>query len=54
MATSTQIEHPTVGDRKARGKSLRGQAAPSSHTGWEPAADLLDPVSLLEEQDSSR
>jgi uncharacterized protein (DUF2252 family) len=54
MTTSMKIEHPTVEDRKARGKSLRGQAAPSSHTGWEPAADRPDPVSLLEEQDSSR
>jgi uncharacterized protein (DUF2252 family) len=54
MAAAIQIEHPTVEDRKARGKSLREQAAPSSHTGWEPAADRPDPVSLLEEQDSSR
>lgn len=54
MVASTQIEHPTVRDRKARGKSLREQAAPSSHTGWEPATDRSDPVSLLEEQDSSR
>jgi uncharacterized protein (DUF2252 family) len=51
---STRIEHPTVGDRRARGKSLRGQAAPAGHNGWELAADRPDPVSLLEEQDSSR
>jgi uncharacterized protein (DUF2252 family) len=49
-----QIEHPTVEDRKARGKSSRGEVALSSHTGWEPAADRPDPVSLLQEQDSSR
>jgi len=54
MAAATKIEHPTVEDRKARGKSLRDQAAPSSHAGWEPAADRPDPVSLLEEQDASR
>ena len=54
VAAPAQIENPTVEDRKARGKSLRGEAAPSSHTGWEPAADRPDPVALLEEQDSSR
>jgi uncharacterized protein (DUF2252 family) len=54
MAAPTRIEHPTVEDRKARGKSSRTRAALSSHTGWEPAADRPDPVSLLEEQDTSR
>jgi uncharacterized protein (DUF2252 family) len=54
MATSTKIEHPSVEERKARGKGSREQAAPSSHTGWKPAADRPDPVSLLEEQDSTR
>ncbi len=54
MAASTKIEHPSVEDREARGKSLRAQAAPSSHTGWKPAADRPDPVSLLEAQDASR
>jgi len=54
VAASTKIEHPSVEDRKARGKSLRAQAAPSSHIGWKPAADRPDPVSLIEEQDASR
>ena len=54
MMASTEIEHPTVEERKARGKSLRSQAALSSHRGWEPAADRPDPVALLEEQDASR
>jgi uncharacterized protein (DUF2252 family) len=54
MAASTQIEYPTVEDRKARGKSSRGEAALSSHTGWKPADDRPDPVSLLEEQNTSR
>jgi uncharacterized protein (DUF2252 family) len=54
MAASTQLEYPTVEDRKARGKSSREKTALSSHTGWEPAADRPDPVSLLEEQDRSR
>jgi uncharacterized protein (DUF2252 family) len=54
MAASTQLEYPTVEDRKARGKSSREKTTLSSHTGWEPAADRPDPVSLLEEQDASR
>ena len=54
MAATTPIEHPTVEERKTRGKSLRDRAAPSSHNGWEPAPGRPDPVSLLEEQDSSR
>ena len=54
MAGPTKIEHPSVEEREARGKSLRAQVMPSSHTGWEPAADRPDPVSLLEAQDASR
>ncbi len=54
MATSTHIEHPSVEERKARGKGLRATAEPSSHSGWHPATDRPDPVSLLEEQDATR
>jgi len=54
MATSTKIEHPTVEERKRRGKLSREQAAASSHERWKPATDRPDPVSLLEEQDSTR
>jgi uncharacterized protein (DUF2252 family) len=54
MASSTKIEHPSVDERRARGKAARAHAAPSSHAGWEPAPDRPDPVSLLEEQDASR
>jgi uncharacterized protein (DUF2252 family) len=54
VAASTKIEHPSVEDRKARGKSLRAQAALASHNGWEPAADRPDPVSLLEAQNATR
>ena len=54
MATTTKIEHPSVEERKARGKQLRATVDPSSHTGWRPAADRPDPVSLLEAQDADR
>jgi uncharacterized protein (DUF2252 family) len=56
MATmaSTKIEHPTVEERKARGKEARKQTPPSSHAGWTPATDRPDPVALLEEQNATR
>jgi uncharacterized protein (DUF2252 family) len=53
MSTTT-IEHRNVEERRAQGKSLRRKVAPSSHSGWAPAADRPEPVMLLEEQDASR
>ena len=38
MAT-TKIEHPSVAERKARGKELRERVPHAEHAGWEPAAD---------------
>ena len=52
--TSTEIEHPGVAERKARGKQARNVAARTSHADWTPAADRPDPVALLEEQDAAR
>ena len=49
-----RIEHPSVEERKALGKTARDLADPSSHAGWTPAADRPDPVGLLEEQDATR
>jgi uncharacterized protein (DUF2252 family) len=49
-----KIAHPSVDDRRARGKEARDRTPPSSHTGWVPAADRPDPVRLLEEQNVSR
>jgi hypothetical protein len=46
--------YPSVGEREARGDDTRTRTPPSSHTGWEPAADRPDPVALLEEQDRAR
>ncbi len=53
MATK-QVPHPGVDERKARGEQARDRTPPSSHSGWRPAADRPDPVSLLEEQDVTR
>ncbi len=48
------IEHPSVDERRARGKAARERAAPSAHTGWVPAVARPDPVALLEEQNATR
>src|SRR5678815_1648043 len=53
MATTRQA-HPTVEERRARGKEARTQAPTSSHSGWRPAGDRPDPVALLEEQNVTR
>ena len=49
-----KIEHPTVEERRARGKAARDRAAPSDHAGWVPADDRPDPVALLEAQNATR
>jgi uncharacterized protein (DUF2252 family) len=54
MATPGTIEHPSVKQRRKRGKEARQQAPPSGHAGWKPAADRPDPFALLEEQDATR
>jgi uncharacterized protein (DUF2252 family) len=54
MATPRTIEHPSVKQRRKKGKEARQQAPPSAHAGWKPAADRPDPVALLEEQDATR
>src|SRR5881394_1602144 len=53
MAGKT-IQHPNVGERKARGEEARAHTPLSSHAGWQPAADRADPVALLEEQNTTR
>src|SRR5215217_1276850 len=49
-----RVAHPSVEERRARGKEARDQTPPSSHTGWAPATDRPDPVGLLEEQNVTR
>jgi Uncharacterized protein conserved in bacteria (DUF2252) len=51
---SVKVEHPSLDDRRARGKEAANRIPLSSHTGWEPAADRPDPVALLEEQNVTR
>jgi uncharacterized protein (DUF2252 family) len=50
----TTVAHPSVDDRRARGKQARTWIAPSAHAGWKPAAARPDPVRLLEDQNRTR
>ena len=50
----TAIDHPSVEERVARGRAARERLAPSGHSGWVPAAGRPDPVTLLEEQNTTR
>ena len=49
-----RVAHPSVEERRARGKEARDRAPLSSHGGWVAAADRPDPVGLLQEQDRTR
>jgi uncharacterized protein (DUF2252 family) len=50
----TKVKHPSIEERRARGKQLKATTPRSSHAKWQPAADRPDPVALLEEQDATR
>jgi uncharacterized protein (DUF2252 family) len=50
----TVLEHPSLEDRKARGFDARKEIEPSGHSGWRPAADRPDPVTLLDRQNLTR
>jgi uncharacterized protein (DUF2252 family) len=54
IMTGTRAAHPSVEERRARGKLARKQATPDSHVGWRPAPDRPDPLGLLKEQDATR
>jgi len=54
--TSVDAVTPSAGftERRESGRAARVHTPRSSHAPWEPAADRIDPVSLLEEQAESR
>jgi uncharacterized protein (DUF2252 family) len=54
MAPRTRVSHPSIDERRARGKEARDRTPVSSHGGWAPAPDRPDPVGLLQEQDVTR
>ena len=51
---SVKVEHPSIDERRARGKEAGNRVPPSEHAGWQPAAGRADPVALLEEQNVRR
>ncbi len=50
----TKVEHPSLEDRRARGRDAALRSPHVGHGGWSPADDRADPVSLLEAQDATR
>ena len=50
-STGTQL---TVDERVGAGRSLRQQVPRSSHGVWEPAADRVDPIALLQAEEKDR
>jgi len=49
-----RVEHPSLGERRARGREAGARTPLASHAGWQPAADRPDPVALLEAQNLTR
>jgi uncharacterized protein (DUF2252 family) len=54
MAESRRVPHLSVDERRARGKEAHNSVPPSSHSGWAPATNRRDAVSLLQEQNATR
>ena len=54
MVAVREIAHPSIDERKAKGREARNRTPVSSHTNWRPAAHRPDPVALLEEQNRTR
>jgi uncharacterized protein (DUF2252 family) len=50
----TKVRHLTLEERIAHGRGARTRVLPSSHSGWGPAPDRPDPVTLIEEQNRRR
>src|SRR5664280_3441702 len=49
-----KVAHPSVDERRARGKDARGLTPLASHRGWEQAPGRPGPVDLLEAQNRTR
>ena len=48
------IPHPSVEERRAKGRAGRERSPLAGHSGWAPADDRPDPVALLEAQNLTR
>jgi uncharacterized protein (DUF2252 family) len=49
-----KIEHPSVEERVAKGKTARAEVPRRSHADWEPPKGRPDPIETLEEQARTR
>src|SRR5215469_18969378 len=54
VGATKKVAHPSLEERRATGRGTRDRVPPSSHSGWQAAADRPDPVALLEEQNTTR
>jgi len=54
VGAAKKVAHPSLDERRAKGKETRDRVPPSSHSGWQVAADRPDPVALLVEQNTTR
>ena len=50
----TRVAHPSVEERRTRGKDARELTPLGSHNGWTAAPDRPDPVALLQTQNMTR
>src|SRR5579862_8418925 len=48
------VAHPSVDERRTKGRAAREGSPLSGHSGWVPAGDRPDPVALLEAQNLTR
>jgi uncharacterized protein (DUF2252 family) len=48
------VQHPSVEERRGRGKEAGERVSPSGHSGWAPASNRADPVASLEAQNATR
>jgi len=48
------VEHPSIEERRSRGKGQRKRVPPGSHAKWKPSDDRPDPIDLLEQQNLTR
>ncbi|HEY2167498.1 MAG TPA: DUF2252 domain-containing protein [Jatrophihabitantaceae bacterium] len=54
MTPAKVVPHPTRAERVARGKAARAAVGLAAHATFDPSATRADPVSLLEQQASTR
>ncbi len=48
------MAHPSLDERRTKGRAARERSPLAGHTGWVPAGDRPDPVALLEAQNLTR